>query len=64
MDELYTKSYLFDTLFIINNELENLSTWSVYNKDLMLDEIADLKKKSDEVRQKLIDLDKKGELEK
>lgn len=63
MEEIYTKSYLFDTLFVINNELENLSTWSVYNKDLMLDEIAELKKKSDKVRQKLIELDKKGELE-
>lgn len=39
MKDLYTKEYLIQTLEIIADNLKDLSTWSVYNGDMNLDEI-------------------------
>ena len=43
MNDLYTKDYLENTLVILESELDDLETWSVYNGDHKLDEISQLK---------------------
>lgn len=56
MNDLYTIKFLYDTLFLLNSELEDLSRWSVYNDDVCLDEIHELTEKFEEVKKKLFDI--------
>lgn len=63
MKDLYTKKFLFDTLFLLSKEIEDLSAWSAYNDDIANEEIAELQEKSNQLRKKLIDLDLQGTLQ-
>jgi hypothetical protein len=56
MNDLYTIKYLYDILFLLSAELEDLSKWSVYNNDTCLDEIHELSEKFEEVKKKLFEI--------
>jgi len=62
--DLYDKTFLWDTLFLLQNQICDLSSWSVYNDDILNEEISELEKQSDAIRKKLIEMDKQGQLEK
>lgn len=61
-NEFYNKKFLFDTLHLLDGEIQDLETWSAYNDDVVSNEIQRLKKQSDALRKKLISLDLKGQL--
>lgn len=52
--EFYNTRYLFDALHTLEWATADLLTWSAYNDDMALEELAELKRKSDELRKKLI----------
>lgn len=56
MNDLYTVKFLYDTLFLLSTEIEDLSKWSVYNQDICLDEIHELQEKFEEVKKKLFEI--------
>lgn len=58
MDNQYDTKFLYDTLFLLQTHIEDLSTWSVYNDDSCLDEIHELKKKFEQVRKLLFQVGK------
>lgn len=55
-NDLYTVKFLYDTLFLLSSELEDLSKWSVYNNDICLDDIHELTEKFEEVKKKLFEI--------
>lgn len=63
MKDLYTVKFLYDTLFQLQNQLDELSEWSVYNDDAGNNDIHELKQKFEEVKHQLFDLAKNKPLE-
>lgn len=39
----YNNKYLFNTIFVLGNEIEDIGTWSAYNDDKLNDEWATLR---------------------
>jgi len=61
-NDFYNKKFLWDTLFLLQKEIQDLSMWSVYNDDIALGLIQKLQADSDLLRKKLIEMDKQGKL--
>lgn len=63
MNSLYDIKYLYDTLFLLQTQIDELSQWSVYNDDVCLDQIHELTQKFEEVKKQLFELAKDEPLE-
>lgn len=63
MNNLYDIKYLYDTLFLLQTQIDELSQWSVYNDDVCLDQIHELTQKFEEVKKQLFELAKDKPLE-
>ncbi len=63
MNSLYDIKYLYDTLFLLQTQIDELSQWSVYNDDVCLDQIHELTQKFEEVKKQLFELAKDKPLE-
>lgn len=53
MTSEYNKQYLEATLGCLEEDLKDLSTWSVYNSDKCLDDIEGLRQQFEELKNKL-----------
>lgn len=53
LDNLYNKHFLETTIEILNDQLNDLANWSVYNNDKNLDEIHDFQKRFNELAEEL-----------
>ena len=49
----YTKKYLIDSIYLLNPEIEDLETWSAYNDDKYNEEIADIRKAFEKLKEKI-----------
>lgn len=48
-----TKRFLNDTMFLLETEIDDLSQWSVYNQDVINEEIASLKETLAKIKEKI-----------
>ena len=51
--DLFNKSYLEDTIYLIGCNIKDLEEWSVYNKDKYLDEIMEIQKMLEKLEEKI-----------
>jgi len=56
MNDLYTVKFLYDTLFLLSTQLEDLEKWSVYNNDTCNEEISALRSQFEAVKKKLFEI--------
>lgn len=56
MNELYTVKFLYDTLFLLSNHLEDLEKWSVYNNDTCNEQISALRQQFEALKKKLFEI--------
>ncbi len=56
MNEEYTVKFLYDTLFLLSNQIEDLEKWSVYNNDTCLDQINTLKEQFEALKKRLFEI--------
>ena len=51
--DLFNKSYLEDTIYLIGCNIKDLEDWSVNNSDKCLDEIIEIKKMVEKLEEKI-----------
>ena len=57
LDKLYyNKSYLKDAIELLGDQIEDISTWSVYNDDVISDDISEIKELYEILRRKAVNL--------
>ena len=51
--DLYNKQFLEDIIYLLNCNIEAIEAWSVYNEDKYLDEIIEIKKMVEKLKEKI-----------
>ena len=54
MSELYNKEFLTITLKVLESDLDDLESWSIYNEDQYNEEIYKIRKAIEEIKDSLI----------
>ncbi len=48
--DFYDTTFLYDTLYLLENHLTDLTQWSVYNEDVCEEDILELREKFEQVK--------------
>ena len=51
--KFYTKKFLEDSIYLLEEQLQDIEKWSVYNDDKHSEEISEIKEKVEKLKSKL-----------